>query len=180
MADSDMRMLILRRAIIGSDTIDFGSMLGNVLDLVCLIMSHFRCCIGVFVAIYKLLLNLPIALPSSRQPSQARAQSAETSSGAMTPGIAKIASETGLPAGKLSKNAEAHQVMVRKKTRRWQAMLSGVIAGAVGIVFEKRSRRSGVAQQMFVRGLQGSWNSFSKRKGFSVPHGAVMIFSVWY
>lgn len=52
---------------------------------------------------------------------------------------------------RLSVSAQAHQVWVRKKTRRWYAVIAGAVAGAVAILCEKRDRRVGIAQQMFVR-----------------------------
>lgn len=57
-------------------------------------------------------------------------------------------------------------------------MLAGALAGGIAITFEKKNRRLGVAQQMFVRGLQGSWNAYSTRRGFSFPHGDVAVFSL--
>ena len=52
---------------------------------------------------------------------------------------------------RLSVSAQAHQVWVRKKTRWWYSAFAGFIAGAIAIMFEKRNRRVGIAQQMFVR-----------------------------
>jgi hypothetical protein len=56
--------------------------------------------------------------------------------------------------------------------------LAGAVAGGVAITFEKKNRRLGVAQQMFVRGLQGTWNAYTSRRGFSFPHGDVVVFSL--
>lgn len=53
--------------------------------------------------------------------------------------------------GRLSLTAQAHQQWVRKKTRRWQSVLAGSVAGGIAILFEKKENRIGVAQQMFVR-----------------------------
>ena len=53
--------------------------------------------------------------------------------------------------GRLSLSAAAHQVWVRKKTRRWQSALAGAAAGGVAIMCEREGNRLGVAQQMFVR-----------------------------
>ena len=53
--------------------------------------------------------------------------------------------------GRLSLSAQAHQVWVRKKTRRWQSVLAGSVAGAMAIMFEKKENRMGIAQQLFVR-----------------------------
>ena len=52
---------------------------------------------------------------------------------------------------RLSSSAQVHQNWVRRKTRRWHAVLAGAIAGVIAISFEKRSRRNVIAQQLFVR-----------------------------
>lgn len=52
---------------------------------------------------------------------------------------------------RLSTSAQVHQTWVRKKTRRWHAVLAGAVAGAVSVSFEKRSRQVVIAQQLFVR-----------------------------
>jgi len=45
-------------------------------------------------------------------------------------------------------------------------------------MFEKRARRIAIGQQMFVRGLQGSYNALAAKYGFNVPYGAVWLFSI--
>lgn len=52
---------------------------------------------------------------------------------------------------KLSAQAVAHEIWVRKRGRRWHAFLAGALGGSIAIMFEKRGRRVGIAQQMFVR-----------------------------
>jgi hypothetical protein len=42
-------------------------------------------------------------------------------------------------------------MLVRKQTRRWHAALAGAVAGGLAILWETRSRRAIIAQQMFVR-----------------------------
>lgn len=72
---------------------------------------------------------------------------------------------------RLSVSAQAHQVWARKRTRRWYSVVAGAVAGAVAVSCEKKTRRVAIAQQMFVRGLQGSFNAFSEKHGVSIPHG---------
>jgi hypothetical protein len=98
---------------------------------------------------------------------------------------------------RLSSSAQVHQDWVAKKTRQWHSVLAGAVAGAIGVSFEKRSRQIVVAQQLFVRyvlftsipnssihvfpsGLQGSYNAYSEKRGFRIPHGEVLIFSLAY
>jgi len=45
-------------------------------------------------------------------------------------------------------------------------------------MFEKRNRGMVIAQQMFVRGLQGTYNAFSTKHNIVIPHGDVMVFSL--
>lgn len=54
---------------------------------------------------------------------------------------------------RLSTTAQMRQVWVRKKTRRWHAVVAGAIAGGLAILFErsKGGRRTVIAQQLFVR-----------------------------
>lgn len=156
--------------------------------------------LGSFVAIYKFLLNaLPILLPTSSLPRDSLfhlpktpgAPSPDLEGGhtaglitdsSVTPGGTSAVKDEGRSSvaqpGKLSLQAQVHQIWIRKKTRRWQAVLAGAIAGGIAITFEKKNRRLGVAQQMFVRGLQGSWNAYSTRRGFTFPHGDVAVFSL--
>jgi hypothetical protein len=96
---------------------------------------------------------------------------------------------------RLSSSALVHQDWVRRKTRRWHSVLAGAVAGAIGVSFEKRSRQIVVAQQLFVRyvpftpipisgthvldsGLQGSYNAYSEKRGFRIPHGDAIVFSL--
>ncbi|KAI5984942.1 hypothetical protein EDD15DRAFT_2305257 [Pisolithus albus] len=52
---------------------------------------------------------------------------------------------------RFSLSAHAREVWVRKRTHRWHAALAGALAGSLAIMFEKRSRRIAIAQQLFVR-----------------------------
>ena len=134
---------------------------------------------GTFVALYKLLLNaLPLLLPQphakasthtrerslfrqsvQRSASRSRGRAAADSpfgddAAAALDDDAELAMlERGQSPrrARLSLSAQAHQVWVRKRTRRWYSALAGSVAGAVAILCEKRSRRAGIAQQMFVR-----------------------------
>lgn len=127
---------------------------------------------GSFVALYKFILNaLPIYLPQpqlkasthTRERSlfrQSLKRKAVNSSELPPDDTALDEIELGPPAlergraarqARLSASAQAHQVWVRKKTRWWYSAFAGSVAGAVAIMFEKRTRRVGIAQQMFVR-----------------------------
>ncbi|KZT06541.1 uncharacterized protein LAESUDRAFT_679565 [Laetiporus sulphureus 93-53] len=180
------RFALVRRAAFGEDSVRFAAMLGS------------------FVAIYKLVLNaLPILLPfpppnlpTHRSTSHTRSRSlfraslrasSHPSDSPFQPDDGDLAVDVdGVKAGKrrgsrharLSASAQAHQVWVRKQTRRWYSILAGSLAGGFAVLFEKRGRRAAIGQQMFVRGLQGSFNSFSSKHGVSIPNGDVLVFSL--
>ncbi|KAF7432589.1 hypothetical protein PC9H_004531 [Pleurotus ostreatus] len=158
---------LVRHAIFGFDTLRFGAMLGT------------------FTAVYKFLINaLPILVPAvnPRRYSSSAVDDEETDIDMLESGrnTSRLTVEVPLAErrARLSLSTHAQMMIVRKKTRRWHAALAGAVAGALAIVWEKRNRRGVIAQQMFVRGLQGSYNSFASRHNIHVPHGAVLVFSV--
>ncbi|CAG7853131.1 SubName: Full=Uncharacterized protein {ECO:0000313/EMBL:CCA72720.1} [Serendipita indica DSM 11827] len=180
------RFSLIRHALLGPDSFKFAAMLGT------------------FVTLYKLLLN---ALPLFSMPSQLADFSPPLPWGVSAPATPpgydsdpnwslmtpkhekkKFDLEAGRkedeeidPANvktKLSRQAKVHEVWIRKKGRRWHAALAGAIAGGLAVLWETKERRLGIAQQLFVRGLQGSWNAFSAKKGIKVPFGSVIVFSM--
>ncbi|KIP03793.1 hypothetical protein PHLGIDRAFT_110411 [Phlebiopsis gigantea 11061_1 CR5-6] len=173
------RFALIRQALFGAESWRFAAML------------------GVFVSTYKFILNsLPILLPQpvpprAKPPLHARQQLRTQIRSDPTQGssaldadeeeddlVAQAAARSRSRHARLSMSAQAHQVWVTKKTRRWYAILAGALAGAMGILCEKKNRRTGIAQQMFVRGLQGSYNAFSERRGIHIPHGDVLVFAL--
>ncbi|KAJ7229186.1 hypothetical protein GGX14DRAFT_417016 [Mycena pura] len=153
---------LTRDAIFGTDSFRFAAMLGS------------------FAALYKFLINaLPIVFPSSlpstrglSSPIDAEDETTSSpDSGLVTPGLQRRAP-------RLSLSTHAQMVLVRKRTRRWHSAFAGAISGGLAIMWEKRSRRTDIAQQVFVRGLQGTYNTYSERWGFSIPYGAVVVFSL--
>jgi hypothetical protein len=138
---------------------------------------------GTFAALYKFLINaLPILIPAIRPSTRNLAspfeeeEDQESSNGDSSPDSDLTMRRRRAP--RLSLSAHAHMVLVRKHTRRWHAALAGAISGGLAIYWEKPSRRAVIAQQMFVRGLQGNYNFYSERFGFSIPYGAVIVFSL--
>jgi len=106
---------------------------------------------GSFVSIYKAILNaLPILLPVNKPadpPSPFEDHDDEDIE--VPPTSFEVPLSARQP--RLSLSAQAHQVWVRKKTRRWHSMFAGALAGGLAVMFEKRSRRVVIAQQLFVR-----------------------------
>lgn len=114
---------------------------------------------------YKFLINaLPILIPAMKPRPQYLSSAFEDDeeeeeeielprrvsypeSGAATPSLHRRRS------ARLSLSAHAQMVLIRKRTRKWHAALAGAISGGLAILWEKRSRRGVIAQQMFVRSV---------------------------
>ncbi|KAJ7717024.1 hypothetical protein B0H16DRAFT_1612354 [Mycena metata] len=164
----DNRLTVIRDAVFGTDSFRFAAMLGT------------------FAALYKFLINaLPILIPAISPSLNDSPFDDDDEDNA--PLLPRTVSYPATPhnnnssakrAARLSLSAHAQMVLVRKRTRRWHAALAGAIAGGLAILWEKKGRRVVVAQQMFVRGLQGTYNSYSERFGFHIPYGSVMVFSI--
>ncbi|EED82868.1 predicted protein [Postia placenta Mad-698-R] len=146
------RFALIRHAVFGLDSFRFAAMLGS------------------FVTIYKFILN---ALPILPQPPTRRASSLGRRSRSLLRSapppdspftdasdedddieMARPEVRRGSRHARLSISAQAHQTWARKRTRRWYAVLAGTVAGGVSILFERRERRVGIAQQMFVSTVQ--------------------------
>ncbi|KAG5642687.1 hypothetical protein DXG03_002345 [Asterophora parasitica] len=169
----DIRFAVVRHAVFGIDTLRFGLMMGT------------------FTSVYKFLLNaLPILIPAlnppkpKRQPILTGEASAESpfADDDEGPTLEHPTTTLRVPmsqrSARLSLSANAQLALIRKKTRRWHAAFAGFIAGGLAIMWEKRGRRGVIAQQMFVRGLQGSYNAYTTKRNIKVPHGDVLVFTL--
>jgi hypothetical protein len=152
------------------------------------IETHFKFLIGTFTSLYKFLINaLPILIPAinPRKTSQETStfeEDDDDDSEDLEARLPKTTLEVPLKERKarLSLSKSAQLSLIRKQTRRWHAALAGAIAGGCAILCEKRNRRGVIAQQLFVRGLQGSYNAFSTKHGLYVPNGDVIVFALAY
>ncbi|KAH8081313.1 hypothetical protein BXZ70DRAFT_901280 [Cristinia sonorae] len=164
------RLRLIRHAVFGEEPLRFAAMIGS------------------FVGLYKLILNaLPIVLrgpDDEEEERQFRARLRESKRPATNETILEEESDD-MPSvsrvprpGRLSTSAKAHQEWLHKRTQRWYSVLAGAVAGAIAIRCESSDRRISIAQQMFVRGLQGSYNTISDRIGFRIPNGDVMVFAL--
>jgi len=107
--------------------------------------------LGTFTSIYKFLINaLPILIPALSPPDSSNAIDEVDDLEAQLP-TTTIVVPTNRRKARLSLSARTQLILIRKRTRRWHAALAGAIAGALAIVWEKRTRRGLIAQQLFVR-----------------------------
>lgn len=67
---------------------------------------------------------------------------------------------------RLSISGRAHHEWSKKHTRAWFSVVAGAIAGGVAIMFERRSRRITIGQQMFVRSVKPTKISTAQRSLF--------------
>lgn len=161
-----LKFALVRHAIFGSDSFRFAAMIGS------------------FVAIYKLLVNSLPLIPNGKLPSILQytplSSRSEFESGSRTPegALYMKRKEEKRPSGSsVEEKPPSRDVFVRKPVARWHALVAGAVAG-LAVAFETPGRRLTIAQQMFVRGLQGSYNYWSKQFGISIPYGDVMVFSL--
>ncbi|KAF9258656.1 hypothetical protein L218DRAFT_876674 [Marasmius fiardii PR-910] len=72
----------------------------------------------------------------------------------------------------------SRQLSDKRSERRlhWHATVAGAVAGGLAVLFESCERRLMVAQQAFVRGLQGAWGTYSTKNNIHFPHGDVLLF----
>ncbi|TEB23706.1 hypothetical protein FA13DRAFT_1797750 [Coprinellus micaceus] len=154
------RPALIRHALFGEDTWRFGAML------------------GIFTSLYKFLINaLPILIPALKLDGKSYLDDdLDTPLPLTVPSLS--ATEEGLRRRRVSLTHRAQMVLVRKRVKRWYAALAGAVAGGMAIMCEKRNRRGVISQQMFVRGLQGSYNAFAAARNFSIPYGDVIVFSL--
>lgn len=151
-----------------------------------ILISNPQIIIGTFTSLYKFLINaLPILIPAIN-PRKASQETSTFEEDDESEDLEARLSSTTLEVplkerrARLSLSKSAQLTLIRKQTRRWHAALAGAIAGGCAILCEKRNRRGVIAQQLFVRGLQGSYNAFSTKRGIHVPHGDVLVFALAY
>ncbi|KAF8720204.1 hypothetical protein AX14_011148 [Amanita brunnescens Koide BX004] len=157
----DSRFALVRHAVLGEDTWRFAAMLGT------------------FTGLYKFLINaLPILFPAISPDNEESKKTLGTDGPTLENPGKTVEVAVNKHRARLSLSAHAQLVFLRKHTRRWHAAIAGAIAGGLAVIWEKKSRREIIAQQLFVRGLQGSYNSFTTKHNIHVPNGDVLVFSL--
>lgn len=103
------------------------------------------------MSIYKYILN---ALPLFYQPIESQPFYSDDDE--------DIELDPPRPVGKrvrqlrLSASGRARHQWAKKRARVWFSVVAGAIAGGVAIMFERRSRRVAIGQQMFVRSVKST------------------------
>ncbi|KAK0525365.1 hypothetical protein OC835_005630 [Tilletia horrida] len=100
-------------------------------------------------------------------------------SGANTPrsGYADLDGKEGAALAS-EKNKQRRRAFMRDpRSRIWHAYVAGAVS-ALAVLAEKKDTRVTLAQQLFVRGLEGSYNVMHAKKWISIPHGAVLVFGI--
>ncbi|TFK61036.1 hypothetical protein BDN72DRAFT_485408 [Pluteus cervinus] len=153
----DIRIRVLRQAIFGLHTWRFAAMLGT------------------FTSLYKFLLNaLPIVIPAMNPRTLVDVDNVEQGLSTEHP-TNTLEVPLSKRTARLSLSQHAQEIIIRKKTRKWHAALAGAISGGLAIMWEARSRRGVISQQI---GLQGSYNSYTKKRGIHIPYGDVLVFAL--
>ncbi|KAI0034353.1 hypothetical protein K488DRAFT_45628 [Vararia minispora EC-137] len=175
------RLALIRRALFGEDSFRAGAMLACFVSLYRIILNALPIIFPTNIPIHVRIRQLFDAILAGRparpihDAESALADDADIDAPLTVPRPSK---HERVRSARLSVSAQAHQTWVHKRTRRWHALLAGAAAGGCAVMCEKHARRVIIAQQVFVRGLQGSWNAFSDRKGIRVPYGDVLVFSL--
>ncbi|KAK0556551.1 hypothetical protein OC846_001121 [Tilletia horrida] len=76
------------------------------------------------------------------------------------------------------KNKQRQRAFMRDpRSKIWHAYAAGAVS-ALAVLIERKETRVMLAQQLFVRGLEGSYNVMHAKKWVSIPHGAVLVFGL--
>lgn len=102
-----------------------------------------------------------------------------TPSGAATPrsGWQELEGKEGTERANVKASQKKHAFMRDPRSKVWHAYVAGAISG-LAIMVEKKDSRISLAQQLLVRGLEGTYNSAHSRGLISIPNGAVIAFGL--
>ncbi|MCO5589663.1 hypothetical protein L7F22_043631 [Adiantum nelumboides] len=77
-----------------------------------------------------------------------------------------------------AKSKQKHRAFMRDpRSRVWHAYVAGAVSG-LAILAERKESRISLAQQLVVRGLEGTYNSAHSKGLISIPNGAVLTFGL--
>lgn len=100
-----------------------------------------------------------------------------TVSGAATPrsGWRELEGKEGAELASAKAKQRRRAFMRDPRSRVWHAYLAGAISG-LAVLVERKDSRINLAQQLFVRGMEGTYNAAHSRGLISIPNGAVLTF----
>ncbi len=100
-------------------------------------------------------------------------------SGTATPRSGRSALEGKSPEEKAKEKAKQkrHAFMRDPRSKVWHAYVAGAVS-ALAVLVETPDNRIALAQQLFVRGLEGSYNVSHERGLINIPYGAVITFGI--
>lgn len=103
----------------------------------------------------------------------------EQPSGATTPrsGWQELEGKEGAERAEVKAKQKRRAFMRDPRSRIWHAYVAGAVS-ALAIVVEKQDSRINLAQQLLVRGLEGTYNAAHARGMITIPHGAVLSFGL--
>ncbi len=154
--------------------------------------GRFAAMFGLWALLYKLTANSlrllqppPVpkrrsTLPANYGTSGSYDESGDlsTGSGAVTPhekGNGARATEE--EKAKLKSRLKRTIFMRDPRSRVWHAYVAGAVS-ALALLVETKDMRISLAQQLFVRGLEGSYNLAQSRGLVNIPHGSVIVFGI--
>ncbi|CAO1639222.1 unnamed protein product [Sympodiomycopsis kandeliae] len=105
--------------------------------------------------------------------------SAPGSNGTSTPrsGYAELQGKTEEEKTKVKSKQKQKAFMRDPRSKVWHAYVAGAVS-ALAVMVETKDNRISLAQQLFVRGLEGSYNVAHEKKYIRIPHGAVLAFGL--
>lgn len=171
------RISLVKHALFGQDSFRLGTMLGSFVAIYRILLNAFPLLFPADVSMSLNLRNLTKKLCSSSD-FDAADSAVDDSSPLMYDSPIEITPAKEKGKVRLSFVAQAHQTWLSRRSARWHSIVAGAVAGGIAISLENPSRRKVIAQQLFVRGLQGSYNAYSEKRGFRVPHGDVLVFAL--
>ena len=100
-------------------------------------------------------------------------------SGAATPrsGRAQLEGKSDEDKAKEKAKQKRRAFMRDPRSKVWHAYLAGAVS-ALAVLVETPSNRIALAQQLFVRGLEGSYNVAHGKGLVNIPYGSVLVFGL--
>ncbi|CEH17343.1 Uncharacterized conserved protein [Ceraceosorus bombacis] len=143
---------------------------------------RFASVFGLWTLIYKAVHNgLRLVTPMpERVPRRKRSASGDGSaSGSATPrsGYSELEGKTGEERAKLKNNQKKRAFMRDPRSKVWHAYVAGALSG-LAILAEAPGNRIGLAQQLVVRGLEGTYNVAHGKGLITIPYGSVLAFGM--